>query len=60
METYAASSNDAIGGTYYGPLRLNEVRGYPTKVKIAPQAMDTEVSSRLWEVSETLTKVKFI
>lgn len=57
---YAATAKEAKGGTYYGPSRMNEMRGYPTVAKIAPQAKDVEVASRLWEVSENLTNVKFI
>lgn len=56
---YAATAKEAIGGTYYGPSRMNETRGYPTIAKIAPQAKDVEVASKLWEVSEKLTTVKF-
>ncbi|MDT3428687.1 NAD(P)-dependent dehydrogenase (short-subunit alcohol dehydrogenase family) [Paenibacillus forsythiae] len=57
---YAATAKEATEGTYYGPSRMNEMRGYPTVAKIAPQAMDVGVASKLWEESETLTKVKFI
>lgn len=57
---YAATAKDATGGTYYGPSRMKEMRGYPTIAKIAPQAKDVQVASKLWEESEKLTKVKFI
>lgn len=57
---YAATGKEATGGTYYGPSRMNEMRGYPTVAKIAPQAKDVEVASKLWEESEKLTNVKFI
>lgn len=57
---YAATAKEAAGGAYYGPSRMNEMRGYPTVAKIAPQAKDIEVASKLWEVSEKLTNVKFI
>lgn len=56
---YAATAKEAIGGTYYGPSRMNETRGYPTVAKIAPQAKDVTVASKLWEVSEKLTNVRF-
>lgn len=56
---YAATAKEAKGGTYYGPSRMNEMRGYPTVAKIAPQAKDVEAASKLWEVSEKLTNVKF-
>ncbi len=57
---YAATSESATGGTYYGPSRMNEMRGYPMIAKIAPQALDADASTKLWEVSEQLTKVKFV
>lgn len=57
---YAATAKDATGGTYYGPSRMNEMRGYPKIAKIAPQATDVKVASRLWEESEKITNVKFI
>lgn len=56
---FAATSPDAKGGAYYGPDRLNETRGYPTPSKIPPQAKDEAVASRLWQVSERLTKLSF-
>ncbi|WP_238882942.1 oxidoreductase [Clostridium sp. YIM B02551] len=57
---YAATAEEAKGGTYYGPSKMNEVRGYPKIAKIAPQAKDSQVASKLWEESEKLTNVKFI
>ncbi|OPJ65661.1 oxidoreductase [Clostridium chromiireducens] len=57
---YAATAENATGGTYYGPSKMNETRGYPKIAKIAPQAMDVEVASKLWEESEKLTNTKFI
>lgn len=40
--------------------KMHEMRGHPTIAKIAPQAMDVNVASKLWEESEKLTNVKFI
>lgn len=56
---YAATSKEATGGSYYGPTKLNEVRGYPAIAKVAPQAKDAAVASRLWEESERLTRTRF-
>ncbi|MFB5676908.1 SDR family oxidoreductase [Paenibacillus terreus] len=56
---YAATSPNAKGGTYYGPGGFSELRGLPQPGKIAPQALDTSVASRLWEVSKQLTDVDF-
>ncbi|PKM49728.1 MAG: short chain dehydrogenase [Firmicutes bacterium HGW-Firmicutes-7] len=56
---YAATAKEAVGGIYYGPSRMNEMRGYPKIAKIAPQAKDVEAALKLWEESEKLTNVKF-
>lgn len=56
---FAATSPQAMGGVYYGPNRLSEMRGHPTVAKIPPQALDLVVSARLWQESETLTGVRF-
>ncbi|WP_075187345.1 SDR family oxidoreductase [Teredinibacter haidensis] len=52
---FAATSPFAKGGAYYGPDKLGEIRGAPTEAQIPPQALDVEVSVRLWEVSKKLT-----
>jgi NAD(P)-dependent dehydrogenase (short-subunit alcohol dehydrogenase family) len=57
---YAATAEEAVGGTYYGPSKMNEMRGYPKIAKIAPQAKDIQVATKLWDESEKLTNVKFI
>ena len=56
---FAATDPLARDGGYYGPDRLNETRGYPAEAKIPPQALNREVASRLWKVSERMTKVSF-
>ena len=55
----AATSPDAVGGGYYGPSRLFELKGPPKIARVAKQARDEAVARRLWEVSETLTGVGF-
>jgi len=55
----AATSPDAVGGGYYGPSRLFELKGPPKSARVAKQAKDEAVARRLWEVSETLTGVGF-
>ena len=57
---YAATAEDATGGTYYGPSKMNEMRGYPKIAEIASQAKDIEIASKLWKETEKLTNVKFI
>jgi NAD(P)-dependent dehydrogenase (short-subunit alcohol dehydrogenase family) len=56
---YAATSPEAHGGGYYGPDGLAEVRGTPVEVKPKPHAMDPAAGKRLWEVSESLTGVRY-
>ncbi|GGE85367.1 SDR family oxidoreductase [Sphingomonas prati] len=56
---FAATSDRAKAGGYYGPDRMGETRGYPTEAGIPPQALDEAVASRLWDVSEALTGVRF-
>jgi NAD(P)-dependent dehydrogenase (short-subunit alcohol dehydrogenase family) len=57
---YAVTAPEAKGGSYYGPSKMSEVRGYPNFAKVPPQAEDTQVAKKLWEVSEKLTNVKFV
>jgi NAD(P)-dependent dehydrogenase (short-subunit alcohol dehydrogenase family) len=56
---FAATSPDAKAGAYYGPNKLNEMRGFPALSKVPPQATDNDVADRLWDVSEKLTKINF-
>lgn len=56
---YAATSPDARGGHYYGPARLMEAFGPPTEARPRRYAQDGALGARLWELSETLTGVRF-
>jgi NAD(P)-dependent dehydrogenase (short-subunit alcohol dehydrogenase family) len=56
---FAATSPDAEGGTYYGPDGFREIRGYATRGKIEPHALDRQAARRLWSVSENLTGVTY-
>ncbi|MEO4001240.1 SDR family oxidoreductase [Mesorhizobium sp. CAU 1732] len=56
---YAATSPDAQASAYYGPTGLGELRGYPGEAKVPPAAFEQQVASRLWDVSEELSGVKF-
>ncbi len=55
----AATSPAAKKGGYYGPNGFMEVRGLPTDAKPPRQALDADVARRLWDVSETLTGLRF-
>jgi NAD(P)-dependent dehydrogenase (short-subunit alcohol dehydrogenase family) len=56
---FAATSPDAKGGGYYGPMGAGETRGPVGVAKALPQANDLAVAARLWDVSEELTKTRF-
>lgn len=53
----AATDPAVVGGQYYGPSGLGEVRGYPKLVTSSPDSHDETVQRRLWTVSEKLTGV---
>ncbi|MGI5521123.1 SDR family NAD(P)-dependent oxidoreductase [Micromonospora sp. CA-259024] len=55
----AATDPSVLGGQYYGPDGLGEVRGYPKLVTSSPESYDVTVQHRLWAVSEDLTGVRF-
>lgn len=59
-QLYAAVAEDAKPGRYYGPRKINEVRGYPKEAKIPPQALSTDAQDKLWEMSEEMTGVKYL
>jgi NAD(P)-dependent dehydrogenase (short-subunit alcohol dehydrogenase family) len=56
---YAATSEEAKGGCYYGPGQMGGLRGAPGLSRIPHKAKDAVVASRLWEISESLTGVSF-
>ncbi len=55
----AATDPAVLGGQYYGPSGLGEVRGLPRLVTSSPASYDLAVQRRLWTVSEELTGVSF-
>lgn len=55
----AATDPAVVGGQYYGPGGLGEVRGYPKLVDSSRDSHDEAVQRRLWAVSERLTGVTF-
>lgn len=56
---YAALSPDVRGGEYYGPDGFAEMWGAPRKVASNARSRSEEDASRLWELSEALTGVRF-
>ncbi|MGM0123721.1 hypothetical protein IGI37_001095 [Enterococcus sp. AZ194] len=55
----AATSPKVKSGSFYGPTKLMEIYGYPKLVKPAKQALDANVSAKLWELSCQLVNVDF-
>lgn len=56
---HAAAAPGVAGGEYFGPDRMFESRGHPTRVESNARSHDREAQARLWEVSERLTRVSF-
>jgi NAD(P)-dependent dehydrogenase (short-subunit alcohol dehydrogenase family) len=56
---YAATSEDAVGGTFYGPAGRDQTSGAPRPVSLPRGAADLEVGAWLWAESERLTGVTF-
>ncbi|MFE5284888.1 SDR family NAD(P)-dependent oxidoreductase [Nocardia sp. NPDC056611] len=55
----AATDPGVIGGQYYGPGGVGEVRGHPRVVSSNKRSHDVSVQKRLWSVSEQLTGVRY-
>jgi NAD(P)-dependent dehydrogenase (short-subunit alcohol dehydrogenase family) len=53
---YGATAPQALGGAYYGPSSIYELKGPPKPAFIAPRARDEAVARRLWADSERLTR----
>ncbi|MFE4608083.1 oxidoreductase [Streptomyces niveus] len=58
-QLYAATQPGVLSGEFIGPAGVAELRGAPTRVKLAPGAADAEMGRRLWELSERATGVRF-
>jgi NAD(P)-dependent dehydrogenase (short-subunit alcohol dehydrogenase family) len=56
---FAATSQEAQPGGYYGPNWFYELKGPPVPAKIMPRAKDAVTAAWLWDVSATLTGVSF-
>ncbi len=57
---YACSSGDVAGGAYYGPDGFKEMRGHPVQVGCSKRARSEADASRLWALSQDLTKVRYL
>lgn len=59
LPTLFAATQDLPGASYVGPDGRSELHGYPTLVGRSAPASDVSTAQRLWQVSETLTGVRF-
>jgi NAD(P)-dependent dehydrogenase (short-subunit alcohol dehydrogenase family) len=58
---YAATAPAAEDGGYYGPQGFQEMSGDDVdKAIVAPAARDTAGATRLWQICEDLTHIKFL
>jgi len=55
----AAFDTNANSGEYFGPSRFFEMHGSPIVVKSNERSHDAEAAKKLWDISETLTNIKF-
>jgi NAD(P)-dependent dehydrogenase (short-subunit alcohol dehydrogenase family) len=55
---FAATSDQADGGKYYGPDGFYELKGPVKDAYVLPAAQDPDVARRLWTISEELTGVQ--
>jgi hypothetical protein len=58
-DLYAATVPGLPSGSYVGPDGPLEARGHPQLVGASARARDEQAAHRLWEISETLTGVRY-
>lgn len=56
---FAATAANVHGGEYFGPGGILEMKGFPKRVESSKISHDNELAKKLWQVSETLTKVQY-
>lgn len=57
---FAATSDQAESGRYYGPHGFMEMRGMPAEADIRRLARNQRIRERLWDVSEELTGIRYL
>src|SRR6202012_2882552 len=58
---YAATAPSIEDGGYYGPQGFQEMRGEDVgPAKVAPQTLDANAATRLWQICEKLTGINFL
>jgi NAD(P)-dependent dehydrogenase (short-subunit alcohol dehydrogenase family) len=56
---YAATSPEARGGIYYGPVGEQEIRGPLGIATVPAAAKDAATAARLWTITEEITGTRF-
>lgn len=56
---YAATSPDASGGRLYGPRGFQHLSGAPAEQKVYSRLQSSQDATRIWELSEQLSGVRF-
>ncbi|MDZ7898963.1 MAG: oxidoreductase [Arcicella sp.] len=55
----AATESNLKGAEFFGPTKMNELKGYPELVNSSETSYDKNLAKKLWEVSEKLTNFKY-
>jgi len=55
----AATEDHLMGGEYFGPVKMFELRGFPEKVKSSDKSYNTKTAKDLWDVSEQMTGIHY-
>lgn len=58
-EVRASLDENAISGQYYGPSGFTQMKGSPVIVKSSKRSHNLNDAKKLWELSESLTQLKF-
>lgn len=56
----ASVDESVVGGEYFGPNGIGEMKGHPVIVSPNKNALNKEHIHKLWEVSEKITGVKYL
>lgn len=55
----AATEPNLKGTEFFGPTKMNEMKGYPELVRSSETSYDSNLAKKLWDVSERLTNHKY-
>jgi NAD(P)-dependent dehydrogenase (short-subunit alcohol dehydrogenase family) len=55
----AATAPNLKGGEFFGPTKMNELKGYPELVPSSDTSYDQNLAQKLWAVSENLVAYKY-